>query len=65
MSKAQEMRDQSPEDLLAMYGDLQRELYQLRNQSKQERAEKPHRILEVRKNIARALTILTQKNVKL
>lgn len=65
MSKGQDLRDQSIEDLQIKYEDLQKERYQLKNQSKQERKEKSHRFGQVRKDISRVLTILTEKNVKL
>ncbi len=60
--KKQVLRDQSKEEMLAAIGDLDRELFALRNElATQRKLEKPHLMKEKRKQKARILTILTQK----
>jgi large subunit ribosomal protein L29 len=62
MYKAKELRDQSLEELEASYEQSRRELFELVNQFKsQKKREKPHEIKHARKNIARLLTIMTEK----
>ena len=63
MLKAKELRDQSTEELEAGLVDLSRELFQLKNQFKLEKKlEKPHRLRELRREKARILTVLSEKN---
>lgn len=60
--KKQQLRDQSQEELLSQAAGLDRELFALRNElALQRRLEKPHLIKEKRRQKARILTILTQK----
>lgn len=60
--KKKELRDQSVDDLKASGRDLDQELFKMRNElSVQRKVEKPHLIKEMRKNKARILTFLTQK----
>jgi large subunit ribosomal protein L29 len=62
MSKAQKFREQSKEELEALLVDLRKELYTLVNESKQaQKFEKAHRIPETKKDVARVLTILKEK----
>lgn len=62
MAKAKDLRDQSPEELKALSQDLSKELYHLRNEMKITRKlEKPHLVRAKRKDRARVLTILTEK----
>jgi large subunit ribosomal protein L29 len=62
MSKAQAFRDQSIDDLEANYLDLQKKLFELVNERKQSsQFEKPHRIRQVKKEIARLLTVISEK----
>jgi large subunit ribosomal protein L29 len=64
MVKAKELRDQSPEELKALYQDLSRELFQLRNEMKITRKmEKPHLVRIKKKDRARAMTILREKEM--
>lgn len=63
--KAQEFRDASIEELHATYDDYCKELFNLRSQQKQEKKlEKPHRIPQKRKDIARLLTVLREKKIE-
>lgn len=62
MAKKKELKDQSVDELKAMAKDLDREIFHLRNElATQRKLEKPHQIKEKRKDKARVLTILTQK----
>ncbi|HRD54768.1 MAG TPA: 50S ribosomal protein L29 [Parachlamydiaceae bacterium] len=62
MLKAKNLRDQAVEELEAMYSDCQKSLFRLVNEAKQaKKAEKPHLIREKRKDIARLLTVIHQK----
>ncbi len=62
MAKPKDLRDQSVEELRYQYRDLSKELFQLRNEIKITRkAEKPHLIREKKKDRARVLTILREK----
>jgi len=62
MPKAQEIREQSAEELEAGLIDLSNELFQLKNQFKLEKKlEKPHRLRELRRDKARILTVLSEK----
>lgn len=60
--KEKELKDQSVKELQHQAQTLDREIYQLRNElATQRKLEKPHQIKEKRRNKARILTILTQK----
>lgn len=60
--KKKELKDLSVKELQAHAHDLDREIFQLRNElATQRKLEKPHLIKEKRKNKARVLTILTQQ----
>jgi len=62
MPKAQEIREQSAEELEAGLIDLSNELFQLKNQFKLEKKlENPHRLRELRRDKARILTVLSEK----
>lgn len=60
--KAQDLRDQSVEELEAGLSDAYRQLFELNNQFRaQKKKDKPHAVRHVRKTIARMKTILTEK----
>jgi len=62
MGKAKEYRDMTVEELEALHSDTQKELYNLVNELKKaKKIEKPHLIREKKKDIARLLTVLTEK----
>lgn len=62
MYKAKDLRDQSLEELEAIYQDSCKKLFELVNQFKaQKKREKPHEIKHARKDIARLLTVITEK----
>lgn len=62
MLKAQDLRDQSVEELEAEGLELMKEIFQLRSQQNQEsRSSQPHLLREKRHDYARIQTILTEK----
>ena len=62
MAKAKDLKDQTAEELKMLYQDLSRELFQMRNEMKVTRKlEKPHLVREKKKDRARVMTILKQK----
>lgn len=64
MAKAKELRDQSIEELKAIYADLSKELFQMRNEMKVTRKiEKSHLVRVKKKNRARVMTILREKEM--
>ena len=60
--KANEIRELTAEQLLAKLKELKTELFNLRFQHAINQLENPHRIVEVKRDIARVMTILQQKN---
>jgi large subunit ribosomal protein L29 len=63
--KAEELRQKTPAELRELLHQLREELFNLRYQVATNRLKQVHRIREVRKDIARTLTILREKGVKL
>lgn len=62
MYKTKELRDQSLEELEVTLAEAQRNLFNLTNKLKGEKKnEAPHGIKHARKDIARLLTIITEK----
>lgn len=62
MAKKMDLMDRSVEELQAMAKDLDREIFDMRNElSVQRKLEKPHLLKVKRKEKARALTVLTKK----
>ena len=62
--KAQELRDQTVEDLREKERDLSEQLFALRLQKVTGQLEKPARVRQVRKDLARVLTILHEKQAQ-
>jgi large subunit ribosomal protein L29 len=62
--KASELRDQTVEDLRDKERDLAEQLFALRLQKVTGQLEKPHRVRQVRKDLARVLTVLRQKQAQ-
>ena len=60
--KATELKELTSEQLETKLADLKRELFNLRFQHAINQLENPHRIVEVKRDIARVMTILQQKN---
>lgn len=63
MYKAKDLRDQNLEELEVIYDDSCKKLFVLVNELKsQKKREKPHEIKQVRKDIARILMVISEKN---
>jgi large subunit ribosomal protein L29 len=60
--KASEIRELTAEELSAKLKELKTELFNLRFQHAINQLDNPHRIVEVKSDIARVMTILQQKN---
>ena len=65
MIKANELRNMTADEIQRKMEALKKELYNLRTEAEAGRIEKPHKIKEARKDIARCMTIIKEKvNVK-
>ncbi|MBQ7319614.1 MAG: 50S ribosomal protein L29 [Clostridia bacterium] len=60
--KANEIRELTAEQLSEKLKELKTELFNLRFQHAINQLENPHRIVEVKRDIARVMTVLQQKN---
>ena len=60
--KATELRNKTCEELETMLKDLKTELFNLRFQHAINQLENPHKIADVKKDIARVKTLLNEKN---
>ena len=60
--KASEMQSMSVEELSKKLADLKEELFNLRFQQAINQLDNPHRIDDVKKDIARVMTVMRQKN---
>ena len=60
--KATEIRQMTVEELNAKLKELKSELFNLRFQHAVNQLDNPHRIADVKKDIARVMTILHEKN---
>ena len=58
----EELRNMSAEELNAKLKELKEELFTLRFQHAINQLDNPQRIVEVKRNIARVMTILSEKN---
>ncbi len=62
MAKAKDLREQSDQELQAQCEDLRQEIFQMKNALAMRKEEiKPNAIREKRKDVARILTILAQR----
>lgn len=59
--KANELRNMTIEEINIKEDSLKKELFNLRTEAEAGRIEKPHKISEVRKTIARCETIIQEK----
>ena len=57
-----DLRDMSVEELNAKLVELKEELFNLRFQHAINQLDNPQRMVEVKKNIARVMTVLSEKN---
>ena len=60
--KARQMRDKSVAELRAQETDLRDQIFKLRFQKATGQAENPQRIVLVRKELARVLTVIREKS---
>ena len=60
--KAKDLRDMTGDELNAKLKDLKNELFNLRFQHAINQLDNPHKIVDVKKDIARVMTILQEKN---
>ena len=61
MIKANELRNMTIDEIKIKEESLKKELFALRTEAEAGRIEKPHKINEVRRNIARCETIIQEK----
>ena len=59
--KANELRNMTVDEIKIKEESLKKELFALRTEAEAGRIEKPHKINEVRRNIARCETIIQEK----
>ena len=60
--KAAELRNMTVEQLSAKLAELKEELFTLRFQLEIKQLDNPHKITEVKHDIARVMTVLREKN---
>jgi len=60
--KINELREMSPEALEKKLGELKEELFNLRFQHAINQLDNPHKIVDVKRDIARVMTLLNEKN---
>ena len=60
--KAEELRKMSEEELKKQLMELKEELFRLRFQHQINQLDNPNKIPETKRNIARVLTVLNEKN---
>lgn len=60
--KANELRAMTSEDLAKKLGELKEELFNLRFQHAINQLDNPHKIEDVKRDIARVMTIMNEKN---
>ena len=64
MLKAQEFRSESVEELGSKLAVLRKEIFQLRSQKLDSKTQKTHLIGQKRKEIARILTVMTERELR-
>lgn len=62
--RAKEIRDRSDDELRKSLGDLEEQLFKLRFQKSTGQIENPQKIREVRKDIARVLTVINERRAQ-
>ena len=60
--KAKEIREMTPDELNAKLKELKTELFNLRFQHAINQLDNPHKIVDGKRDIARVMTILHEKN---
>jgi large subunit ribosomal protein L29 len=64
MIKAKTLRDRSPDELTKNLSDLEEQLFKLRFQKSTGQIENPVKIREVRRDIARVLTVINERRAQ-
>ncbi len=65
MDRMKEFKDQSVEELKALFHDLSKDIFELKNEiSTTRKIDKPHLLGEKKRDRARVLTLLSQKGEK-
>ncbi len=64
MTKLTDLKDMTVEELQGKARDLSTELFNLRFQLATNQLEKPHRIRQAKRDLARVRTLLTEKQAK-
>jgi large subunit ribosomal protein L29 len=62
--KARQLRDKSVDELRQQENDLREQIFKLRFQKATGQAENPQRIVMVRKELARVLTVIREKSAE-
>ena len=62
--KAKDVRERSDDELRKTLGDLEEQLFKLRFQKSTGQIENPVKIREVRKDIARVLTVINERQAQ-
>jgi len=62
--KAQQLRDKNVDELRQQENDLREQIFKLRFQKATGQAENPQRIVMVRKQLARVLTVIREKSAE-
>ena len=60
--KAEKLREMTAEELENKLAELKKELFNLRFQHAINQLENPHKMTEVKRDIARVMTVLNEKN---
>jgi large subunit ribosomal protein L29 len=64
MLKAIELKDQTSEELSALLVETRKQLFELVNKrAREKKIDKPHSLITLRRDIARILTVLRQKEL--
>ena len=61
--KAKEIREMTADELNAKLKELKSELFTLRFQHAINQLENPHKLVDVKRDIARVMTVISEKNV--
>ena len=61
--KAKDIREMTAEELNAKLKELKSELFNLRFQHAINQLENPHKLVDVKRDIARVMTVMSEKNV--
>ena len=63
--KPEEIRNLGTDEIKTKYNALQESLFKLNQQAKIGKLEKPDQIRQMKKDIARIMTVMTEKDIKI